>query len=89
MSAPDRQLLDMLAAQPTPAEKALQRIVNLSERAAPYIGNRELRCYEIALEGLGKGPAERDHMLRQVIQQRRNRIMAQRTQRGGHVNEST
>jgi hypothetical protein len=75
--------MGMLAAELTQMEKALRRIVTISEGAALNITNRELRFYELALEGLGTNPAERNHRVCQVIQRRRDRQQTHRERSGG------
>jgi hypothetical protein len=79
--------MGMLAAELTQMEKALRRIAKISEGAALNITNRELRFYELALEGLGKAPAEREHLVRAMIQRRRDRQQVHR-ERSGDANET-
>lgn len=75
--------MGMLAAELTQMEKALNRIVRISEGAALNITNRELRFYELALEGLGTAPAERERLVRAVLQRRRDRQQLHRERSGG------
>lgn len=79
--------MGMLAAELTQMEKALNRIVRISEGAALNITNRELRFYELALEGLSTAPAERERLVRSVLQHRRDRQQLHRERSGG-VNEA-
>ena len=77
MSATEHKLLEQLAAA-APERKALERIVAVSKGALARLSARELRYYEIALEGLGVSPAERLFLVRESIQARRDRIESER-----------
>ncbi|MYM34886.1 hypothetical protein GTP38_11100 [Duganella sp. FT94W] len=78
MSATERGLLAQLfGAEPSQAEIACRRIMTL------YMDNdqmtsHELRCYEIAMEGLGVPPAQRRAQMQAAIELKRDRIMARR-----------
>ena len=82
MNAVDRALIEQLMAQATPAERALHRIVTIFCNAAARAGTRELRYYEIALEGLGIPPAQIRAAVEVAIQAKRDRIEAKRAERG-------
>lgn len=75
MSAREQGLLAQLVAEPTLAERALQRIVTLFEN------NDRMSCHEqrvlsIALEGQGMSPGEIRFKIEAAIQRRRDRIEA-------------
>jgi hypothetical protein len=57
------------------AEKALRRIVGLCRQPNHRV-TRQLRLLEIALEGLGASPAQRDLEVKLAIQVRRDLIEA-------------
>lgn len=57
------------------AKVALERIVALCEKST-NLPSRELRFFDIALEGLGLVNGQREEIIRQKIQARRDRIMA-------------
>jgi hypothetical protein len=76
------QLLD---GAPSPAEKALRKIVTLFTDNAHMTGH-ELRVLEIAMEGLGVPASDRRAAAEAAIQLRRNRVMARYAdqKRGGY-----
>ncbi|RFP19140.1 hypothetical protein [Duganella sp. BJB475] len=83
MSAIERNLMAMLleAEKPTPAEKALWRVVSLFYEN-DRMSRHELRIFEIALEGLGLRSGERRVEIEAAIQRKRDRLMALRAERG-------
>ena len=75
MSALEVGLIAQLVAEPTRAEQALQKIVNLFEDNARMTGH-ELRVLEIALEGLEVPARDRRAAIEAAIQRRRDRLTA-------------
>lgn len=61
----------------TAAERALNRIVSLCSLADNITG-REVRIYEISMEGLMLPPAERRANVERLVQKRRDAIAARR-----------
>jgi len=88
MSATEHKLLEQLAAA-APERKALERIVAVSRGALSRLSARELRYYEIALEGLGVSTARRQSLVRESIQARRDRIEAERAAKQEARNEAS
>lgn len=64
------------------AEKALRQIMTLAKRA-DFATGREIRYLEIALEGVGMAPAQREAEIQAVVQRRRNRIAEKQAAREG------
>lgn len=54
---------------------ALEKIVTLCEKSAE-LPERQLRLFDIALEGLGLVNGQRQEIIRDKIQAKRDRIMA-------------
>ena len=87
MSALEPGLMAQLVAEPTRAEQALQKIVNLftdNDRMSEH----ELRVLEITLEGQGVPPNQRRQTLQAAIQRRRDRMEARRAEREGATDEA-
>lgn len=75
MSALDVGLIAQLVAEPTRAEQALRKIVNLFADNARMSGH-ELRVLEITLEGLGVPACDRRLAIEAAIQRKRDRLTA-------------
>lgn len=60
---------------------ALERIVTICEKS-PSMSERQLRLFDIALEGLGLVNGQRQEIIRGKLQAKRDRIMA----RAGQAN---
>ena len=85
MSAFEVGLIAQLVAEPTRAEQALQKIVNLftyNDRMSEH----ELRVLEITLEGQGVPANERRQTLQAAIQRRRDRMEVRRAEQEGAAN---
>ncbi len=83
MSAIERNLMAMLleADNPTPAEKALWRVVSLFYEN-DRMSSHELRTFAIILEGLGMSPAQIRAEIEGAIQRKRDRLILMRADRG-------
>ena len=75
MSALEVGLMAQLVAEPTRAEHALQKIVNLFADNDRMSGH-ELRVLEITLEGLSVPAAERRLAFEAAVQRKRDRLTA-------------
>lgn len=85
MSALEPGLMAQLVAEPSRAEQALQKIVNLFTDNDRMSGH-ELRVLEITLEGLGMPPGQRRLAFEAAVQRKRDRLECLYRQRGGSVN---
>jgi len=77
MSALEQGLVAQLQDEPTPAERALQRIVTLFSEN-DRMSCHELRVLEIVLEGLRMPPGQRRLQIEAAIQRKRDRMEVKR-----------
>ncbi|SDF79831.1 MULTISPECIES: hypothetical protein [unclassified Duganella] len=70
-------LAQLSSTAPSHAEVACRRILTLFTDNA-QMTSHELRCYEIAMEGLNVPPAQRRTQMEAAIQLKRDRLMARR-----------
>jgi hypothetical protein len=81
MIALERNLMAVLQDAELSALNALRQIVALC-RASNNLTCRELRLFEIAMEGLNMPHAQRQEELQDAIQRKRDRMMARRAAQG-------
>ena len=84
MIALERNLMAVLQDAELCAMNSLRQIVALC-RASSNLTCRELRFFEIAMEGLGMPHAQRQEELQDAIQRKRDRMLARRAARGGDL----
>lgn len=87
MSALEPGLMAQLVAEPTRAERALQKIVNLFTDNDRMSGH-ELRVLEIALEGMDVPARERRLVFEAAVQRKRDRMERLYRQREGATDEA-